>query len=236
MTTPMVSEVVNYVIENPEIDLGIHVCMTSEWREYKWGPISDVKDVPSLVDEHGNFHDNCEDFAKNASIKEVGKEVRAQIDRALELGIQPSHLDAHMGCMFQSPELLEELIKISTEYRILIATTLERIKAVLPNFEPGDMFFATQSYGAEPQDYDSGMALFYIQLLLNLDEGLNTIIIHSAFDDEEMQAITIGETYWGSTWRQQDYDFFTSDACKDILKMGNIQLISWREVQDKLMK
>lgn len=234
--TPWLTEVAAYAKEHPRADLGIHVCMTSEWATFKWGSIADPSKVSSLLNEAGYFHDNSPEFAKHAKAEEVAMEVRAQIDRALAMGIKPTHLDAHMGAVYMRGDLLKELLKLSKEYDIPIAATKERLKAALPDLETQDMILVDKMYGAGPANYTSGMADFYANILENLDAGLHCIIIHAAYDDAEMQAVTVGKVPWGAHWRQEDFDFFTSERCRQILKKENIQLINWREIQEKLAK
>lgn len=234
--TPWLTEVATYAKEHPRADLGIHVCMTSEWNTFKWGSVADPSKVSSLLNEQGYFYDSSSAFAKHAQADESAIEIRAQIDRAIAMGIKPTHLDAHMGAVYMRGDLLKELLKLSKEYNIPVAATKERLKSVLPDLETKDMILVDKMYGAGPANYKSGMADFYANILENLDPGLHCIIIHAAYDDAEMQAVTVGKVPWGAHWRQEDFDFFTSERCKQILKKQKIQLINWREIQEKLAK
>ena len=103
MPTPWVLEAVEYARANPEThDFGLHLVLSSEWKHYKWGPVSSKDQVSSLVDEHGYFHKDC---ISGIDLAEVERELIAQIDRAYAMGLEPTHLDSHMGCLFQTPEL-----------------------------------------------------------------------------------------------------------------------------------
>ena len=66
----------------------------------------------------------------------------------------------------------------------------------------------------------------------NLKPGLSTFLIHTAYNNDEMKGMNIDNTEWGNEWRQKDFDFFTSDTCKNILKEENIILVTWRQVKD----
>ena len=70
----------------------------------KWGPVAPLEQVPSLVDSLGFFHLDCVAFSQEAKAEEVEIELRAQIEQAYKMGIKPSHLDTHMGCVVQTPE------------------------------------------------------------------------------------------------------------------------------------
>jgi hypothetical protein len=80
------------------------------------------------------------------------------------------------------------------------------------------------------------MENYYTGVLKAMKAGLNILIIHTAFDDQEMQAITIDHPDWGAAWRQADYNFFTSNTCKNLLTDQAIRVITWREVRDKLLR
>ena len=61
---------------HPEVGVGIHLTLNSEWRDYKWGPVLGKEAVPTLVDRNGYFWESEEDFAKaNVKLEEVEKEV-----------------------------------------------------------------------------------------------------------------------------------------------------------------
>jgi hypothetical protein len=83
---------------------------------------------------------------------------------------------------------------------------------------------------ATPENYKAGMEDFYTDALTNLKPGVNVILIHLAFDDEEMNAVTAGHDSYHAPWRQADYDFFTSQKAREILEKQNIKLITWREI------
>lgn len=88
---------------------------------------------------------------------------------------------------------------------------------------------------AFPEDYKKGMENYYSETMRALSPGLNVILLHAAYSDEEMKAITVDHVDFGADWRQQDFDFFTSETCEKIIKEEKIQLITWREIKDKLI-
>ena len=65
---------------------------------------------------------------------------------------------------------------------------------------------------------------------------MHSLLIHLAFDDDEMRAVTKEHEYWAADWRQADYNFFMSEQCEKLLKQHNITLISWRELRDKITR
>ncbi len=65
-----------------------------------------------------------------------------------------------------------------------------------------------------------------------LKPGVSTFLIHTAYDNDELKAMTIDHPDWGAAWRQKDYDYFTSDACTKLLEGENIQLVTWRQLKE----
>ncbi|MBW3469223.1 polysaccharide deacetylase family protein [Arthrospiribacter ruber] len=239
MPSPWATEVAELVKDMPDIDLGVHITLTDEWFNYRWGPISSKSEVPGLVGKDGHFHFDCASVAKNASPEEVEKEIRAQIEAALALGLKPTHLDAHMGCVFYGrPEYVASYLRLAQEFDIPAMMVNELFEGVvLPNkglFEGIDLEkvkIIDKVIIGSPEVYDGiGLASFYTESLQNLEPGVNVLLIHVAYDDEEMRAVTTRFDHWHSKWRQQDFDFFTSEKAKKLLEEQNIKLVTWREI------
>ncbi len=116
MPCPWAASFIRYAQENPEIDAGLHLTLTSEWKDYRWEPLTGQ--VPGLIDREGAMWHRVEQVASHASADEVEAEIRAQVERALGMGYQPTHLDSHMGTLFATEQFLERYIKVGTEYGI----------------------------------------------------------------------------------------------------------------------
>ena len=231
---PWLLEVAEYKKKHPEADLGIHLALTSEWVNFKWRPTTNA---PSLVDANGYFYDNCDDLSKNAKIEEVEKELRNQIKLAKQNGIQPTHLDLHMGCMLYSNiEYFRLYLKLGRENKIPVLLSSGLSEEYSNELTENDIVLdKVYSAGASHFDQEGGLAKRYTDVLKNLKAGTHALIIHAAYDNDEMQNVTINKKYWASKWRQDDFDFFTSDACKQLLEKENIKLITWQEI-GKLLK
>jgi hypothetical protein len=91
-------------------------------------------------------------------------------------------------------------------------------------------------YVENPQNFAQGAEAYYTGILQSLQPGVHEIILHAAYDNSEMQAITTGHPDYGAAWRQADFNFFTSELCKTLLQQNRIQLITWREIRDKLVR
>jgi predicted glycoside hydrolase/deacetylase ChbG (UPF0249 family) len=228
-----VPEIAEYARKNPNADLGLHLTLTSEWRFYRWGPLLSRERVGSLLDENGYLRLTEQEAAKHASVNEVELEIRAQIEKARKLGIQPTHLDSHMGTLYQSKELFETLLRVGRENKLPVRVSKEFVGRMpfLPELlKPTDVVL-DHVVTIGPDVAADEWAKFYSDAMKNLSPGVTEFVIHLANDDEEMKAISYDHPNWGSAWRKRDYDFFTSDAFRKLLDEHKIKLITWRDLQ-----
>ncbi len=238
------AEVGELAKELPNPDIGIHITLTNEWLHYNWGPEAGRTKVAGLANEKGHMYPDCASVSAHASPEEVEIEIRAQVLAANQMGITPTHLDSHMGCVFYGrPEYLRTYLQLAQELRIppmLNKQIMEGI--IIPNqnlFDGIDLDklpVLDQIIMAEPANYQSGMEEFYSNALNTLSPGVHVVLIHLAFDDPEMNAVTAGHDAYHARWRQLDYDFFTSDKAKEIIKSQNIKLISWKDIGEAYYK
>jgi predicted glycoside hydrolase/deacetylase ChbG (UPF0249 family) len=193
--------------------------------------------VSSLLDKDGYFKLTETDAAAQADPKQVEMEIMAQIERARALGIQPTHLDSHMGTLYQNKELFETLLRVARSQKLPVRvakTWFTQADFVASVLKPDDVYIDRVldiNPSVAPQDW----AKFYGDELKKLEPGVTEVVIHLAYDDAEMRAATSDHPNWGAAWRQRDFEFFTSDAFRKVLQENNIKLITWREI-GKLIK
>lgn len=231
--TPWFAEIAAYARSHPKADLGLHLTLTSEWKYYKWGSLSD--ETPGLNNKEGFLHASVDSVYSSATIGEVEKELRKQIEKAKQFGIDVTHFDSHMGALFGRPDYLKLYIQLGRENKVPVMLPAV-IKPMLGSFLTDKDVLVDAIYGASPSDFENSMENYYAGVLDTLKAGFNIMIIHAAYNDKEMQSVTIDHPDWGAAWRQADYDFFTSEKCKKLLKDRNIKVITWREVRDKLVR
>lgn len=118
MPCPWAASFVTYVKAHPDTDAGLHLTLTSEWKDYRWGPLMGIPAVPGLVDQEGALWHTVEQVATHATADEVEQEIRQQVERALTLDYQPTHLDSHMGTLFATEDFLQRYIKVGVDYDI----------------------------------------------------------------------------------------------------------------------
>ena len=236
MPCPWAFHMANFAKHHPQYDSGVHLTLTSEWKHYKFGPVLPAREVPSLVDQHGHFHATRAAFKSHAHPDEVKKELRAQVERALDWGVNPTHLDSHMYTLKLSAELLDVYRALGEEFNLpILLSKLLLGKGVTPTIHETDLWI-DQLYVGEYSWFEGsgGLATYYDQALDNLPSGLNIMLIHPALDNAEMQSICVEHPNFGAEWRQMDFDYFTNAACAEKLKKNNIQLTTWKEVQKSL--
>jgi predicted glycoside hydrolase/deacetylase ChbG (UPF0249 family) len=236
---PWFPEIAAYAKKNPGSDLGLHLTITSEWKNYKWGPVTPVTKVPSLVNEQGFFYSATDSVVMFAKSFEVEEEIRNQVKRSIQFGINPTHLDAHMGAVLSSIQFLKSYIKVGHEFKIPVFLTRQLepfLNIKLDTLIKANNIIFDTVVSATPADYKTGFKKFYTNALKNIKSGLTYLIIHTAFDDDEMKAVTIEHPDWGAAWRQEDFNFFSSAKCKKLLAENNIVIITWREIQNKITR
>lgn len=230
--SPWITEVAAYAKTHPTADLGLHLTLTSEWEVYRWGSVESSDKVSSLLDSSGTFPRDDKVVATTAKLAEVEREIRAQIERALALGIRPTHLDSHMGALFAKPELIATYVKVAREYRLpFLALRGDRRAAPQPPLRVNDVLLDTVIMAGPEVPRDQWKA-FYLKAVADLKPGLTEMIVHLGHDDSELQAVTVNHPDYGSAWRQRDYDVVTSLEFKKALHDNNVILVSWRELQN----
>ena len=229
MPTPWVTEVASYAKAHPNADLGLHLTITSEWLTYRWGSVESKDKVPSLLDSTGTFPNEVAPVVARAKPAEVERELRAQVERALALGIRPTHLDSHMGALFATPELIATYVKVAHDYRLpFLALKTGPFPPPMP-LSPKDIALDAVVIAGPDVPRDQWKA-FYLNAIANLKPGLTEIIVHLGHDDAELQAVTVDHEPYGSAWRQRDYEVVTSAEFKKALQDNKVTLVTWRDL------
>jgi predicted glycoside hydrolase/deacetylase ChbG (UPF0249 family) len=228
-------EIMAYAKDHPGLDVGIHLTMTAEWDLYKWGGISSSDQIPSLLDKNNYFYPSVEELGKAAKGPDAEKELKAQIDRAIASGVQPTHLDTHMGSVMANPELIKIYLDLSDIYHLPILFP----RAYLGMFPPdlaksmdSKIFLLDNLFMLDANMITGKWIDAYKKGIEAMKPGLNEMIVHLAIDNDEMQAISKGHKDYGSAWRQHDLDLVSGPEFKELLKTNHIILIGWRQIRD----
>ena len=229
---PWLTEVSAYAKGHPDADLGLHLTLTSEWKTYRWGPVAPKDQVPSLLDPDGYFYSDVVPVATHAKPEEAEREIRAQIDLAMKMGIHPTHLDMHMGTLAATPQLYATLVKVGHELHLpfLAVHVNDARNAMMSLLSPSDVVFNSVvifSPGVPPDQWTAS----YVKALGSIKPGLHYLIVHLGHDDAELQAITVGHPDYGAAWRQRDFNAVTSPEFKRALEENHIILVGWKDLR-----
>ena len=119
---PWYQEAAEMLRKYPQVTVGVHLVLNSEWRNYRWGPVLGKAAVPSLVDSVGYFLPSTREFlASKYALGEVERELDAQMQRALGSGLKISYVDYHMGTAVATPQLRAVVERIAQRYRVGIS-------------------------------------------------------------------------------------------------------------------
>ena len=226
---PWLTEVAAYAKSHPDADLGLHLTLTAEWKTDRWGPVESKDKVPSLLDPDGYLWPEVAPALEHIKADDAERELRAQVEHAIAVGIHPTHLDSHMGVLFARPDLIAVYVKVAHEYK------LPFLGMLTPNapqgvFSDKDIMLDSVVI-ANPTVQPANWKNFYLDAVKNLKPGLTEIIVHLAHDDAESQAVMVDHPDYGAAWRQRDYDAITSPDLKKALEDSHVILIRWSDLK-----
>ena len=230
---PWFAEVATWARAHPTADLGIHLALTAEWTTLRWGPISGRSEVPSLLAPDGYLPLSTDGVGKT-NPREVARELRAQIDLARRSGVNITHLDSHMGALFGAESVFNVYLGLGQSYGLPLL--LERRS--VPGAPPAPAWAErSRSIALVDRVLQMGPGVSreqwvqtYKNMLAPLGPGVYELIVHLAYDDEEMRGATFDHPDWGAAWRQCDFDLVRSAEFHEWLKQQGFHLITWREL------
>jgi len=244
MPCPWVPEISAYLKEHSQVDAGIHLTLTAEWKKYRWGPVAGKPVVPGLVDSEGCLWHSVAQVVSNASADEVETEIRAQIDKALAMGIKPTHLDSHMGTCFV-PQYIERYVKVGIEKQIpilMMGGHMEHIgkSSEAAALKPLVYLIANKVWNAglpviddlvtQPTSADTyeGRKEQLITLLREMKPGITEIIVHCTVQTEVFSHISGS----GPT-REAELRLMTDPDVQRFIENEGIIRTTWRELMER---
>jgi chitin disaccharide deacetylase len=232
---PWLTELAAYAQAHPDADLGLHLTLTSEWKTYRWGPVESKDKVPSLLDPSGNLWPEVVPAIQHLKADEVEREIRAQVQRAIAMGIHPTHLDSHMGVLFARPDLFAVYVKVAHEYKLpFLASISPETPPELSSLVSDKDILLDSVVIADPSVHPGDWKTFYVNAIKNLKPGITEIIVHLGHDDAELQAVTVDHPDYGAAWRQRDYDTLTSPEFKKAIEDNHVILMKWKDLKKLL--
>jgi hypothetical protein len=119
---PWFPEIAEAAAADPTLDLGVHLTLNAEKQHYRWRPLTGPAAAAGLVDADGYQWRDVTSVRTHADPGAVEAELHAQVERALEAGIDVTHLDAHMGAAL-APEFAPVYLRLGVEYRLPVLLT-----------------------------------------------------------------------------------------------------------------
>ena len=223
---PWFPEAAEFAKQHPDFDFGLHLALNSEWRPYRWGPISQKTAVPSLLDDAGYFPMTEEEVYRKAKPAEVEQEFRAQIEKAKRAGIRITHVDSHMSVVFGSEPLFDVYRRVAEENGLLYL--LPRTSTFAKD-APTNAVVIDREIQMRPGVPASEWLDWYKHELAKLPPGVYQLVVHLGYDDEEARGATENRN-WGGKWRQTDWDTVRNPEFAKFLREQKFVVVSWGDL------
>jgi predicted glycoside hydrolase/deacetylase ChbG (UPF0249 family) len=220
---PWYQEAVEILRKNPQIAVGVHLTLNSEWRNYRWGPVLGKAGVPSLVDSVGYFVPSSEEFlARKYDLGEVEKELTAQMDRAVASGLKIAYVDHHMGTAAATPELRTVLERVAKKYGVGISR-----------------YFGESYHTMFDTPIESKKSAFLTYLSSINGSRTNLIVVHAAERSPEMEVLfdrnnaaqnSAGGLPLVARHRQSELEMVLSPEFAQLVRSGKVRLITYEQL------
>lgn len=256
MTCPWVPGFVHYLKEHPNVDAGLHLTLTSEWKDYRWPPLTGTA-APNLLDEEGCLWHSVEALVQHASPDEVEREFESQLARARRMGFEPTHFDTHMGSAFGTAEYLQRYLQLGIRHKIpvmfpgghnsMITQQLQGMGMPVEQAQAiGEMLWDAglpvlddlhnlsynwqypANHGLSDEELMKVHARKYIESFSQLKPGITMVIMHCSATTEVFPHISDS-----GPLRRADMLAMLSPALKQYLKDQGIILTTWRELMER---
>jgi predicted glycoside hydrolase/deacetylase ChbG (UPF0249 family) len=219
---PWFPEAVRLLRENPGLDVGLHLALTSEWDRVKWRPLTTS---PTLVERSGFFFPMIwpgPHYGKERALKEqpwkldeIERELRAQIELTKREVPHLSHLSDHMGFQALGPEVGALVKRLAIEYRL--------------DIDPEALGAKWVGWEGKPETPAQKVESF-VRVLERLAPGTWVFVDHPALDTPEMRAVGHVGCENVAVDRQGVTDAWTSPAAKDVARRRGIELVGYKDL------
>ncbi len=233
--------------ENPDFDNGVHLTLTSEWKNYRWAPVAGAENVPSLVDPDGYLWRSVAEVVQYGDPDHVEMEIRAQIAKARRMGLPVTHLDSHMGTLFASPEFLARYVKVGIEEQIPIMMMGGHME-YLTSENPERAALAPMLREVAQQVWDAGLPLLddlqtdptgaardvedkradIIKRLREMRPGVTMLIVHCTDPSPVFSKIS-----GSGPNRLSDTEVMSDPEIRKVIEEEGLILTTWRELHER---
>ena len=229
---PWFREIAEAGAASPALDLGVHLTLTSEWRHYRWGPISTRSRASGLIDEDGYFWRDVASLRRHLVPEAAETELRAQIECAFKAGLRPTHIDAHMAAAML-PELLDAHLRLAHDYGLVpvlprairFAPEPDSYAAAVNGLDDGRLPVIDHFRGTLAVAADELEARFR-RMIEDLPPGVTHIALHAAAPGD-IEAIAPDH----AAWRTNEHRLLASGAVLAWCAAAGIVPIGYGEIQ-----
>jgi predicted glycoside hydrolase/deacetylase ChbG (UPF0249 family) len=236
---PWFLDLVKWAKAHPNIDLGLELTLNSELPNYRWEGVAHDDLTMTLDDADGFLWASPVQTMVNASAEDVEHEVRAQIRRAKEAGLRPSHLTTHLGTLVTRPDLIEVYLRVAREEwipAVVVELTAEQVARFeangfpmpdniiqlladypLPKVDDLHMVADADSYAAKKAEF--------LKMLAGLQPGITQIAFRPAAESDALKQIT-------PRWQQRVWDaqLLADPEVQQALAADGVMVTDWREL------
>jgi predicted glycoside hydrolase/deacetylase ChbG (UPF0249 family) len=209
-------------------DIGVHLTVNSEHAMYRWGPLTYA---PSLQSGEGGFPRTVDDLWEHADSAEVLRECRTQISRAIEWGIDVTHLTPHLTAITLRPQFFDVYLELAHEFQLPV-----RLPSTVSEAQAGFPFrkLAAEEGVLFPDHFDhdwrEGSRERVMQSFANLQPGVTEIHVQPCIDTPEIRALGSAATGW-----IDDYELVVNDQpLRDAIASSGAVMIGYRALRDAM--
>jgi len=226
---PWFSQIAEYSRKNPLKDLGVHLTLTSEWRQYRWGSVESKDKVKGLIDLDGYLWRSVKEVYAHATTQEALIECRAQIQKAIDAGIPVTHIDSHMGTLQENPDFLKVYVQLAVEFNLPLRMSAQATMEVRnqPNLREElvrkGLVFTDYFISPDSKEYKE-VKPYWTNVIKNLKPGVTELYIHASIRSDEIKLISST-----AEKRALEAECFTIDPdIKQLIKDQGVILIGYR--------
>ncbi len=238
---PWAKEAAEYCRTHPGVDMGVHSTLTAEWSRYRWAPLSTRDPSTGLMDTDGFMWRSSEETQAQASSEAVEAEIQLQVKKALEWGVDLTHVDTHMGTVFH-PKFLPAYLQSAAQARVpamlprgdvetyvhegLDRTVAEGFAMLIHQLEEQGLPLI-DGLASLPLDQPEGQVEIAKKILAGLPAGITHFLFHPSIDTPELRQVCPD---WPS--RVANYRTFLDPQIRNFIQDQGIQVIGYGRLRD----
>ena len=252
---PWAAQACRFAARNPQLAIGVHLTLTSEWSPVRWSPVAQG-DTASLRDEEGYMWHTVADVEQHADLEQVRREIRAQVERCRALGMSnPSHLDNHMGSLYGIAtgrvELLQEALALAAQQQLPFrlpadiagdfisgaALGLSHLPEDVRQAAAGAISFCSSAgvalpdhlipneWGGPQEQSYENFREYLYDFYIHIPEGVTETYLHPALESDELKAAT--DVWYRRVW---EHRVMADPMTRQHIEAHGIRLISYRDL------